>query len=72
MCVGNYFYQCHDSAAFEGGYHVYVGNQNFGNPPFTSKNIGVSMRDAYGCIVSNNVFAGFLEYDDICIDIVKL
>lgn len=56
MCVGNYFYQCHDSAAFEGGYHVYVGNQNFGNPPFTSKNIGVSMRDAYGCIVSNNVF----------------
>lgn len=72
MCVGNYFYQCHDSAAFEGGYHVYVGNQNFGNPLFTSKNIGVSMRDAYGCIVSNNVFAGFLEYDDICIDIVKL
>ena len=72
MCVGNYFYQCHDSAAFEGGYHVYVGNQNFGNPPFTSKNTGVSMRDAYGCIVSNNVFAGFLEYDDICIDIVKL
>jgi hypothetical protein len=72
MCVGNYFYQCHDSAVFEGGYHVYVGNQNFGNPPFTSKNIGVSMRDAYGCIVSNNVFAGFLEYDDICIDIVKL
>lgn len=72
MCVGNYFYQCHDSAAFEGGYHVYVGNQNFGNPPFTAKNIGVSMRDAYGCIVSNNVFAGFLEYDDICIDIVKL
>lgn len=72
MCVGNYFYQCHDSAAFEGGYHVYVGNQNFGNPPFPSKNIGVSMRDAYGCIVSNNVFAGFLEYDDICIDIVKL
>lgn len=72
MCVGNYFYQCHDSAAFEGGYHVYVGNQNFGNPPFTSKNIGVSMRDAYGCIVSNNVFAGFLEYNDICIDIVKL
>lgn len=72
MCVGNYFYQCHDSAAFEGGYHVYVGNQNYGNPPFTAKNIGVSMRDAYGCIVSNNVFAGFLEYDDICIDIVKL
>lgn len=72
MCVGNYFYQCHDSAAFEGGYHVYVGNQNYGNPPFTSKNIGVSIRDAYGCIVSNNVFAGFLEYDDICIDIVKL
>lgn len=72
MCVGNYFYQCHDSAAFEGGYHVYVGNQNYGNPPFTSKNIGVSMRDAYGCIISNNVFAGFLEYEDICIDIVKL
>lgn len=72
MCVGNYFYQCHDSAVFEGGYHVYVGNQNYGNPPFTSKNIGVSMRDAYGCIVSNNVFAGFLEYDDICIDIAKL
>lgn len=72
MCVGNYFYQCHDSAAFEGGYHVYVGNQNFGNPPFTNKNIGVSMRDAYGCIVSNNTFAGFLEYDDICIDIAKL
>ena len=72
MCVGNYFYQCHDSAAFEGGYHVYVGNQNYGNPPFVSKNIGVSMRDAYGCIISNNVFAGFMQYDDICIDLPKL
>lgn len=72
MCVGNYFYQCHDSAAFEGGYHVYVGNQNYGNPPFVSKNIGVSMRDAYGCIISNNVFAGFMKYDDICIDLPKL
>ena len=72
MCVGNYFYQCHDSAAFEGGYHVYVGNQNYGNPPFVSKHIGVSMRDAYGCIISNNVFAGFMQYDDICIDLPKL
>lgn len=72
MCVGNYFYQCHDSAAFEGGYHVYVGNQNYGNPPFISKSIGVSVRDAYGCIISNNTFAGFMNYDDICIDLPKL
>ena len=71
MCVGNYFYQCHDSAAFEGGYHVYVGNQNYGNPPFISKSIGVSVRDAYGCIISNNTFAGFMNYDDICIDLPK-
>lgn len=72
MCVGNYFYQCHDSAVFEGGYHVYVGNQNYGNPPFISKSIGVSVRDAYGCIISNNTFAGFMDYDDICIDLPKL
>lgn len=68
--TGNSFYECQIAAVLTGKRHVFSGNACYTAGTGAENDVpGVSIRDAEGCVVSNNTFEGDAKASSVIISV---